>query len=193
MKGSMRYIASALKADSWPRILSPQGTPLPEIALAGRSNVGKSSFINLLSGRKDLAKISSTPGKTQRLQFFCFEERYVFVDLPGYGFARAPQNERLEWSQAIDEYLNTRSSLKLVLLLLDIRRIPSDEDLSLFAWAENRKIPILPVFTKTDMLSEKECGQLRSEAIARLSSKPIETIDVPNSCRRIWPFLMRYL
>ncbi len=181
MNGSMRYIASALEPDSWPKILSPRGEPLPEIALSGRSNVGKSSLINLLAGQKGLAKISSTPGKTQRLQFFCFDERCVLVDLPGYGYAQAPQKERAEWSQATDQYLNTRTSLKLVLLLLDIRRTPSSDDRNLLLWAVDRGIGILPVFTKTDMVSPAECERLRSQAILYLSpEKPIERIACRN-------------
>ena len=194
MKESMRYIASALEPESWPKVLSPRGEPLPEIALSGRSNVGKSSLINLLAGQKDLAKISSTPGKTQRLQFFNFDERCLLVDLPGYGYAKAPQKERNEWSQAIDQYLNTRSSLKLVLLLLDIRRMPSPDDRNLFLWASARAISILPIFTKTDMLPSFECERQRSRATHYLSpNKPIETLNVPDSRKRIWPLLTRYI
>jgi GTP-binding protein len=92
MNGRTRYIASALEPESWPRLLSPRGNPLAEIAFAGRSNVGKSTLINILSGQKGLAKISSTPGKTQRLQFFCFDERYLLVDLPATDMQKRLKN-----------------------------------------------------------------------------------------------------
>ncbi len=194
MKESIRYIASALEPNSWPRLLSPQGDALPEIALAGRSNVGKSTLINVLAGQKALAKISSTPGKTQRLQFFCFDERCILVDLPGYGYARAPEKQRLEWSNAIDQYLHTRTSLKLILLLLDIRRTPTPDDRNLLLWANEHPIQILTVFTKTDMLKPLECERQRSQAIAYLSpDKPIESISVPDSRKRLWSILLRYL
>jgi GTP-binding protein len=193
MKESMRYIASALEMISWPKILSPQGRELPEIALAGRSNVGKSTLINLLAGQKNLAKVSSTPGKTQRLQFFCYDDRCVLVDLPGYGYALAPQKDRLEWSNAIDQYLHTRTSLKLLLLLLDIRRDPSPDDRNLFLWAQNRALPILPVFTKTDTISAAECEHLRSVTLASLTDKKIVSICLPDSRRKIWPKLFRLL
>lgn len=189
MKGSMSYIASSLEQGSWPRVLSPRGEPLPEIALAGRSNVGKSTLINLLAGQKNLAKVSSTPGKTQRLQFFSFEERCLLVDLPGYGFARAPAAVRAEWSQAIDLYLNTRSSLKLLLILLDIRRTPTDDDLALISWARNRPLPYRVVLTKTDLVTPAELT-LRMKAFASLD--PEGPLLMPTSRQKLWPHLLRF-
>ena len=187
----MRYIASALESASWPRLLDPKGLALPEIAFAGRSNVGKSTLINLLSEQKALAKISSTPGKTQRLQFFCYDERLLLVDLPGYGYAKASRSAREEWSQAIDRYLNERASLRLLLLLLDIRRTPSDEDLSLVSWAKEKALPLLPVFTKTDMLSKAECSPKQKQALSRLNLT--DSLLAPESPRRLWSAIMRYL
>jgi GTP-binding protein len=194
MNNPMRYIASALESASWPRLLTPQGALLPEIALAGRSNVGKSSFINLLAGQKNLAKISSTPGKTQRLQFFCYEERCILVDLPGYGFAIAPESTRNNWSQAIDQYFTTRKSLRLLLLLLDIRRLPSPDDLSLVRFAKARSIPLLPVLTKIDMLSPAEYEQQRSQILDQISPcLPIDAITTSEPRRRLWATISRYL
>lgn len=188
----MRYIASALESSSWPTVLSPRGAPLPEIAIAGRSNVGKSTFINCLANRKkSLAKVSSTPGKTQRLQFFVFDDRCILVDLPGYGYAAVSQDSRQAWSKAIDEYLNTRSSLKLLLLCLDIRRIPTSDDLSFASWARSRSIPLLPVLTKTDMLSPSECDQNEKMIMATLSLDQIQPIRVPESGRKLGTILLK--
>lgn len=103
-----------------------------------------------------MAKTSATPGKTQLLNFFIIDEKFLLVDLPGYGFAKAPPEEIAKWAQAIDTYINERPTLKLILLLIDCRRDFSDEDRSLLAWAEQKKIPILLIFTKTDKLSPAE-------------------------------------
>lgn len=137
----------------FPRLKNPQGKPLPEIAFAGKSNVGKSSLINHLTGQKRLAKISATPGKTQLLNFFLVEEKFLLADLPGYGFAKAPVEEIKKWSEAIDAYLNQRSALRLILLLVDSRRELAQEDRVLIEWAKGKQIPLLLIFTKTDKLS----------------------------------------
>ncbi len=187
----MRYVASALDPASWPRLLDPRGQPLPEIALAGRSNVGKSTLINLLSQQKGLAKISSTPGKTQRLQFFTYDDRIVLVDLPGYGYAKASLAVRSEWSEAIDRYLNERPSLRLLLLLLDIRRLPSDDDLSLSSWATEKGLPLLPVFTKTDMLSKVDCERQMNQALSRLNLSSSDALIAPESPRRLWSAILK--
>jgi GTP-binding protein len=172
--------------------MDPQGRPLPEIALAGRSNVGKSTLINRLAEQKALAKISSTPGKTQRLQFFCYDDRLLLVDLPGYGYAKASRSVRAEWSDAIDRYLNERASLRLLLLLLDIRRTPSDEDLALSSWAKEKALPLLPVFTKTDMLSKAECERQQKQALFQLNHTA-DSLLASDSPRRLWPALLRYV
>jgi GTP-binding protein len=132
---------------------------LPEIALVGRSNVGKSSLINHLLNQK-IARTSATPGKTQLINFFLIDEAFLLVDLPGYGFANAPLEEINKWSEAIDQYLNSRPSLKLLLLLIDCRREFSQEDLALIKWSEHKKIPLLLIFTKTDKLSKSEASVL---------------------------------
>jgi GTP-binding protein len=158
-----RFLLSTLT--EFPTLKDPKGNLLPEIALAGKSNVGKSSLINHLLNQKKLAKTSATPGKTQLLNFFLVEEKFVLVDLPGYGFAKAPPEEIEKWSRAIDAYINHRPALKLILLLIDCRRDFSQEDLSLMEWAAHKKIPLLLVFTKTDKLSS-------SEKIALLKKHP---------------------
>ncbi|HSX26320.1 MAG TPA: ribosome biogenesis GTP-binding protein YihA/YsxC [Chlamydiales bacterium] len=149
-----RFLLSTL--NDFPNLKDPRGKPLPEIAFAGRSNVGKSSLINHLLNQKGLAKTSSTPGKTQLLNFFSVDDRLLLVDLPGYGFAKAPPDAIQKWSEAIDAYLNHRSTLKLILLLIDCRREMGEEDRLLIDWAAHKKIPLLVILTKTDKLSPIE-------------------------------------
>lgn len=161
------FLTSAL--DHPPEWRDPRGKPYPEIAIAGRSNVGKSSLINDLTRQKNLAKTSSVPGKTQLINFFLLEERFILADLPGYGFASAPTEAQKKWSEAIDRYLNTRPQLRLLLLLLDIRRTPDEREAELIAWASHKKLPLFLILTKTDKLSEREKGAKLQEA----SSLPV--------------------
>jgi GTP-binding protein len=149
-----RFLLSTLT--EYPTLKDPKGNLLPEIALVGRSNVGKSSLINHLFGQKNLAKTSATPGKTRLLNFFLVDEKFLLVDLPGYGFAKAPKEEIEKWSHAIDTYINTRAMLRLIVLLVDSRRGFNKEDLVLMDWAEHKQIPLLLIFTKTDKLSAHE-------------------------------------
>ncbi len=153
-----RFLLSTLT--DFPNLKDPRGIPLPEIALVGRSNVGKSSLINHLLRQKNLAKTSATPGKTKLLNFFCIEEKFLLVDLPGYGFAKASSEEIQQWSEAIDRYINERKTLKLILLLIDSRRELGPEDQTLLKWAETKKIPVLLILTKTDKLKASERNQL---------------------------------
>jgi len=129
---------------------------LPDVAFVGRSNVGKSSLINTLVRRKSLAKTSNTPGRTQLINFFLINHRHVFVDLPGYGFARVPEAVRQNWRPMVETYLRKRSNLRLVILILDIRRDPTLQDLDLLGWLDHHRIPVLPVLTKTDKLSKSQ-------------------------------------
>lgn len=153
-----RFLLSTLT--EFPVLKDPRGNLLPEIALVGRSNVGKSSLINHLLNQKKLAKTSSTPGKTRLINFFSIDEKFLLVDLPGYGFAKAPKHEIQTWSEAIDRYLNDRETLKLILLLIDSRREIGEEDRKIADWAESKNIPVLLVFTKTDKLSRSEKQKL---------------------------------
>ena len=128
----------------------------PEIAFAGRSNVGKSSLINSLLNRKGLVRTSSTPGRTQLLNFFAINEAFYFVDLPGYGFARAPRAVREQWQPMVHGYLTGRPSLRALVWLLDVRRDPSREDLEFLDWLEEQEVPTIPVITKVDKVSRNE-------------------------------------
>jgi GTP-binding protein len=144
------FLTSALELEGLPSIKLSNGKFAPEIAFIGRSNVGKSSLINTLLHNRTIAKTSSTPGKTQRINFFLVDEEALLVDLPGYGYSKAPKASIEYWSHAIDTYLNQRQTLSLVILLIDIRREPCEEDLMVAKWAAMRGIPFLTIFTKSD-------------------------------------------
>ncbi len=136
----------------------------PQIALAGRSNVGKSSLVNCLAGRKQLAKISSTPGKTRSLNFYRVEPSgYYLVDLPGYGYARCAQTERQKWAGLINSYLDKAAGLRAVVALLDSRLAPQRLDLELVAYLRQRAIPILAVLTKADKINQRERSRRQAE------------------------------
>lgn len=142
-------------------------TGRPEVALAGRSNVGKSSLVNLLAGRKNLAKSSSTPGKTRTFNFYSVADAWYLVDLPGFGFAKVSKTERDRWGRVITTYLESRESLKLVLHLIDSRHPPADIDLSIIESMRGGWIPYAIVLTKSDKLS----GNDRSRSKARVQKE----------------------
>ena len=125
---------------------------LPEIAFAGRSNVGKSTLINSLLNRKKLVKTSSTPGKTQLINFFKINDKFHFVDLPGYGFAKVPENVRKQWQRLIESYLQERESLRNVVLIVDSRHGPTKQDRQLKEWLDYYERPVLIVASKVDKL-----------------------------------------
>lgn len=129
----------------------PQDT-LPEIALAGRSNVGKSSLINRMLQRKSLARTSSQPGKTQTLNYYRINEQLYFVDFPGYGYAKVSKVQRKKWGELIEAYLRERETLRLVLLVIDLRHAPTEDDCLMYDWMQHFNIPCLVVATKADKL-----------------------------------------
>jgi GTP-binding protein len=144
------FIKSAVKPKDYP----PED--LPEVAFVGRSNVGKSSLINVLANRKALVRTSSTPGRTQLINFFNINAILTLVDLPGYGYAKAPPELRKQWGPMIETYLARRGNLRAVVLILDIRRIPTDGDLGMLGWLATYGIPPIVVLTKCDKLSKVE-------------------------------------
>lgn len=162
------FVLSATKPDHYPPPV------LPEVAFAGRSNVGKSSLINTLVKHKGLARTSNTPGRTQEINFFTVNDRIGLVDLPGYGYAKVPEKIRRQWGPMLETYLRERSSLKLVVLILDCRRDPSGEDLQLLDWLRHYRIPCLPVVTKTDKLSRNQLNARRRAIAASLGISPPE-------------------
>jgi GTP-binding protein len=129
---------------------------LPEIALAGRSNVGKSSFINTLINRKNLARTSSKPGKTQTLNFYKINDAFYFVDVPGYGYAKVSKKERQKWGKMMEDYFTKRSSLKAVLLITDIRHEPTDDDLQMYGFLKYYKLPVIIIGTKLDKVPKNK-------------------------------------
>lgn len=129
---------------------------LPEVAFAGRSNVGKSSLMNTLFGRKSMVKVSARPGKTQGLNYFLVDNQYHLVDLPGYGFAKVSKGMQSSWQDLITKYLETRKTLRCVVVILDIRHAPKQQDTQLLTWLSQKGIPFLPVYTKIDKVSGNE-------------------------------------
>ena len=141
---SAEFVLSAVRPRQYP------AAALPEVAFAGRSNVGKSSLINCLVQRKKLVRTSRTPGRTQMINFFKINDAFYFVDLPGYGFARVPEAVRAQWRPMVESYLNERPSLRGIVLIIDVRRPPTADDLQLWNWLGMHHIPVLPVLTKAD-------------------------------------------
>ncbi len=158
----------------------PEGFPehgLPEVAILGRSNVGKSSLINRITARRSLARTSATPGKTRLLNFFRVtrpEGALVLVDLPGYGYAKVSKHERRGWQQLVESYLERRENLRLAILLQDVRRDPGPDEIDLLPWLAARGVAVLGAATKVDRLSARE----RAARLSALASAglPIEWI-----------------
>jgi len=130
-----------------------------QIAVAGRSNVGKSSLLNKLAGSKKIAKVSSTPGKTRSLNFFLINEQFYIVDLPGYGYAKVSKKERNSWGRLIEDFLTESTDLIGLILLLDCRRDTTQEDMDLIDWLSERGLPVLIVVTKTDKLNRDKVNR----------------------------------
>ncbi len=140
----------------------------PQIAFVGRSNVGKSSIINALLHRKSLVKTSVTPGKTRLINFFIINGDFYFVDLPGYGYARVPKAVTDSWAPMIEGYLKNSPTLRAVVVLLDVRRVPDERDSRLKEWLRQNGIPAVYALTKADKLNRQETERARRDILARL-------------------------
>ncbi len=163
------FIKSAVKPVDYPE------AALPEVAFAGRSNVGKSSLINVLVERKGLVRTSSTPGRTQLINFFqmtAADLELNLVDLPGYGYAKVPLDVKRQWGPMMERYLSGRETLRAVVLILDIRRIPTDEDLQMLAWLQSYQRRPIIVLTKCDKVSKNERAKQTALIAARLQMDP---------------------
>ena len=169
------FLAEVREAGQWP----PEGPP--EVAIAGRSNVGKSTLLNRLAGLRTLARVSKTPGRTRGIIFYDLSlrlpgtsERVVLrlVDLPGYGYAQVSRDERKAWQRLVEGYVKARSSLRLFLIVLDARRPPGEEELQLAEWLRSERVPHHLVVTKTDKLRAAEQGAARDKARAGFGPNP---------------------
>lgn len=148
----------------------------PEIALVGRSNVGKSSLLNVLVQRRNLARTSGTPGKTRAVHYYCIDERFFIVDLPGYGYARASKEEQRAWSELVEAYLEQRIGHALLLQLVDLRHAPSTGDLQMAAWIRHFALPFRVVATKADKLPRGRKIKQRKVIASALQISPEEMI-----------------
>jgi GTP-binding protein len=157
----LEFLGGMATAGGW----RPEVT-LPEVAFAGRSNVGKSSLLNVLLRRRKAARVSRTPGRTREINFFKINDAFVLVDLPGYGYARIAKERRAEWRPLIEGYLNTSPQLRGLVLLLDARRDPSDDDRAMLEFLAERETPVLVAITKMDKLGTG-AGQERVREIAK--------------------------
>jgi len=175
---SAEFVTSAAKEGQY-----PPGV-LPEIAFAGRSNVGKSSLINTLVNRKHLVKTSSTPGRTQLINFFDINQSLTFVDLPGYGYARVPTAVRKTWGPMIETYLSTRKTLKGVVIIMDIRRLPREEEQNLIGWLAHHSIAGIWVLTKTDKLSKTKMIKQQAAIVKALGAATEDAILFSAKTRR---------
>jgi len=165
-------IKSAEFVKSAPEVAQCPRSGLPEIAFVGRSNVGKSSLINGLLNRRRLARTSSTPGRTQLLNFFVINQLFLFADLPGYGYARVPAAIRRSWGPMVQNYLTRRDNLRGVVLILDIRRTPGQEEQRLMDWFRQIKKPCISVLTKADKVSRNRRQGRHRQVAADLGIDP---------------------
>jgi GTP-binding protein len=151
------FVAGASKLEMIPKL------EFPEIAFAGRSNVGKSSLLNSIIMRKNLAQTSSNPGKTRQINFYSVEDKWTLVDLPGYGYAAVSKTDRKYWADMSSTYFNSRENLKLICLLVDSRHDPMDTDLAMMEWLENNAKKFLVIMTKCDKISKTQIADRKKQ------------------------------
>lgn len=167
---SADIVISAVKPAQYP----PE--PLPEFALAGRSNVGKSSFINKMLNRKNLARTSSKPGKTQTLNFYLINEEFHFVDVPGYGYAKVSKSEREAWGKMLETYFTSREQLKAVVLIVDLRHPPTADDVMMYNFLKHFELPCIVIATKADKISKSKWQKHLKVTKETLELDPEDTI-----------------
>ncbi|MDO0959294.1 ribosome biogenesis GTP-binding protein YihA/YsxC [Staphylococcus haemolyticus] len=173
-------------------------TGLSEVALSGRSNVGKSSFINSMIGRKNMARTSQQPGKTQTLNFFNIDDQLIFVDVPGYGYAKVSKSQREKFGKMIEEYLTKRESLKLVIQLVDLRHNPTEDDVLMYNYLKHFDIPTLVICTKEDKIAKGKIQKHIKNIKEKLDLDPDDTIISYSSIQntkqqQIWYLIANYL
>ncbi|MBQ9243398.1 MAG: YihA family ribosome biogenesis GTP-binding protein [Proteobacteria bacterium] len=166
----VKFVTSAAAPKQFPTTL------FPEVAIVGRSNVGKSSLLNMLCEQKRLARVSKTPGRTQLINFFSVEDRAYLVDLPGYGYADVPESVQSKWDTMMHDYLAKREQLLGLMLLLDIRRTPSEHDMMMLNWCMERELPVLVVLTKADKVGRNEAYNQTHKLAKLLNASPKQFI-----------------
>lgn len=185
-------IISAVQEAQYPE------TDVPEVALSGRSNVGKSSFINSMIGRKNMARTSQQPGKTQTLNFFNIDDQLVFVDVPGYGYAKVSKVQRQKFGKMIEEYLTTRQKLQLVIQLVDLRHNPTEDDVLMYNYLKHFDIPTLIICTKEDKIPKGKVQKHLNNIKNKLDLEEGDTIVSYSSIKnnkqqQIWDMIESYL
>ena len=171
------FVASAVSPAQYPR------QPLPEVSFAGRSNVGKSSLINTLVHRKNLVKTSATPGKTRVINFFVVNQRFLLVDLPGYGYAKVPREIRASWRPMVETYLQQRGTLRAVVHIVDLRHPPTPQDQQLRSWLLHHRLTIVTVATKADQVTRGQRTahiQAIRQALALPPEEPVLLFSAQN-------------
>lgn len=184
---NVRFVTSAVTRNDYPQ------NNLPQIVFAGRSNVGKSSFINSLLNVKNIARVSQTPGKTRLINFFLINEVFYFVDIPGYGYANVSKQEITKFAEMIDEYLQS-PNIKLAVLLLDIRRTPNEDDLLMYQYFKAMNLNIFIVLTKADKLSNNQKVKqarmikqtLKDDTVSNILTYSVKTKE---NHEEIWKYL----
>ncbi|OEL02162.1 ribosome biogenesis GTP-binding protein YihA/YsxC [Staphylococcus casei] len=188
----IELLISAVKPEQYPE------TGLSEVGLSGRSNVGKSTFINSMIGRKNMARTSQQPGKTQTLNFYNIDNQLVFVDVPGYGYAKVSKKQREAFGKMIEKYISSRESLKLVIQLVDLRHNPSEDDILMYNYLKYFEIPTLVVATKEDKIPKGKVQKHLANIQQRLEMEPEDEIvsysSVKNNKQQlIWDMIAAYL
>lgn len=189
---NINLIISAVKKAQYP------DTSLTEVALSGRSNVGKSTFINSMIGRKNMARTSQQPGKTQTLNFYNIDEQLIFVDVPGYGYAKVSKVQREKFGKMIEEYITQRENLKLVIQLVDLRHQPTEDDVLMYNYLKHFDIPTLVICTKEDKIAKGKVQKHIKRIKDKLELEPGDNIisysSIKNSKQQeIWNFIETYI
>lgn len=189
---NINLIISAVKKAQYP------DTGLTEVVLSGRSNVGKSTFINSMIGRKNMARTSQQPGKTQTLNFYNIDEQLIFVDVPGYGYAKVSKVQREKFGKMIEEYITQRENLKLVIQLVDLRHQPTEDDVLMYNYLKHFDIPTLVICTKEDKIAkgkvQKHIKRIKDKLELESGDNIISYSSIKNSKQQeIWNFIETYI